>query len=139
MNVVIREMKDEDQNFILASWIKSSYANITGYREKYPIFHKNMEAIIKKRLANKEFMAYVACLDEDEDFILGYAIFGGDYTLHFTFVKQAFKKMGICKKLLTNFYKQKKEITVSFWCSDIVYIKKMFHVEYNRFKFFMES
>ncbi len=86
-----------------------------------------------------QFLVYIACLDDDPDFIIGYGVFGIDYTLHFVFTKQAFKKMGVCKKIMQNFYKSKKEILTSFWCSDINYIKKMYQVEYNRFKFFMES
>lgn len=139
MKIEIRPMKDDDLVFVLASWIKSSYSSITGYRERYGTYHKHMEAIIRARIKSGDFLVYVACLDSDPDFILGYACFGNEYTLHYAFTKQAFKKLGVCKKLLEGFYKSKKEIVVSFWCSDINYIKKMFHVEYNRFKFFMES
>ena len=139
MNIIIRQSKEDDLNFILASWIKSSYSSITGYRERFGVYHKGMESIIRNKIKNNQFLVYVACLDDDPDFIIGYGVFGIDYTLHFVFTKQAFKKMGVCKKIMQNFYKSKKEILTSFWCSDINYIKKMYQVEYNRFKFFMES
>ena len=95
MKIKIRQFKEEDTNFILSSWIKSSYSNITGYREKYGNYHKGLETIIKRKYANGEIVPYIACLDDDVDFILGFAVFGTDYTLHYVFVKEAFKRLGI--------------------------------------------
>ena len=136
MQILIREFKDEDTNFILSSWIKSAYSNITGYREKYSVFHKGMESIIRKKYEDGSFIPYVACLDSDPDFILGFAVFGNDYTLHYVFTKEAFKRLGVSKALLSYMYKNKTEIVVSHWCKDMAYIKKSYKVEYNRFKLF---
>ena len=136
MKIIIREFKPEDTNFILSAWIKSSYANITGYREKYSAYHKGLESIIKRKYEDGSIIPVVACLDSDPDFILGFAVFGTDYTLHYCFTKEAFKKLGVCKGLLAYIYKNKKEITVSHWCKDIIYIKKLYKVDYNRFKLF---
>ena len=136
MKIVIRDFKESDTNFLLSAWIKSSYSNVTGYKERYGVFHKGMEAIIKKKYQAKELIPYVACLDSDEDLILGFAVFGTDYTLHYVFVKEAFKKLGICNQLLSFMYKNKKEIIVSHWCKDIAHIKKNYKVEYNRFKLY---
>lgn len=136
MQILIREFKPEDTNFILSSWIKSAYSNVTGYREKYSVFHKGMELIIRKKYENGSFMPYIACLDSDPDFILGFAVFGNDYTLHYVFTKEAFKRLGVCKALLSYMYKNKNEIVVSHWCKDIAFIKKNYKVEYNRFKLF---
>jgi GNAT superfamily N-acetyltransferase len=136
MQILIREFKDEDTNFILSSWIKSAYSNVTGYREKYSVFHKGMESIIRKKYENGSIIPYIACLDSDPDFILGFAVFGNDYTLHYVFTKEAFKRLGVSKALLNHMYKNKTEIVVSHWCKDIAHIKKSYKVEYNRFKLF---
>jgi hypothetical protein len=135
MKIAIREFKPEDMNFILDAWIKSAYSNITGYKERKSVFHKGMESIIKRKLSDKSMLVFVACEESEPDFILWFAAFGTDYSLHYVFVKEVFKKIGVSKMLLSNFYKNKKEITVSHWCDGLKHIKG-FDLEYNRFKFF---
>ena len=139
MKIKIREFKNEDANFILSTWIKSFYSNGTGYRERMSVFHKGMEALIKGKYEDKSIIPLVACLDEDEDAILGFAVFGTDYTLHYVCVKETYKKMGISKILLGHMFKNRKEITVSHWTKDIKYIQKNYDVTYNRFKFFNQG
>ena len=136
MKIRIREFKDEDVNFIISCWVRSSYSNGTGYKEKLGTYHKGLDRLIKRKYEQGELMAFVACLEEEEDLILGFAIFGLDYTLHFVYVKEAFKRQGICKKLLSHFYKSQKEVKVSFWTKDIKYIQKLYTLTYDRFRFF---
>lgn len=136
MKVLIRAFKPEDANFIISTWIKSSYSNATGYREKQSVYHKGLEHLIKKKYEQGELLPYVACLEEDPDLLLGFAVFGNDYTLHYCYTKEAFKRQGICKALLSFMLRNKTEITVSFWTKDIAFIKKLYKVNYNRFKFF---
>ena len=136
MKINIRELKESDVNFILATWCRSAYSNATGYREKQSIFHKGLERVIKRRYEQGDLLVYIACDSDDPDFILGFAVFGYVYSLHYVYVKEAFKRLGVAKALLSFFYKNKKEITVSFWTKDIDHIKKMYQVTYDRFKFF---
>jgi len=136
VKVLIRPFKPEDANFIISTWIKSSYSNATGYREKQSTYHKGLEHLIKKKYEAGELMPYVACLEGDEDLLLGFAVYGNDYTLHYCYTKEAFKRQGICKALLSFMLRNKTEITVSFWTKDIAFIKKLYKVNYNRFKFF---
>lgn len=42
----------------------------------------------------------IACLNEDPDVILGYSVMEGDHTLHFVFIKEIWRKMGIAKQLV---------------------------------------
>lgn len=136
MKIKIREFKEADTNFILSTWIRSYYSNGTGYRERMGVFHKGMETLIKGKYENRSIIPLVACLDEDEDAILGFAVFGTDYTLHYVCTKETYKRMGICKMLLSHMYKSRKDIVASHWTLDIKFIRKMYNVEYNRFKFF---
>ena len=58
-------------------------------------YHKVLEALINKSIVN------VACLVEDRDVILGYSILSTDEeTVHWCFVKSAFRNRGISKDLL---------------------------------------
>jgi ribosomal protein S18 acetylase RimI-like enzyme len=136
MKLSLREATENDFNFILSTWIKSSYSQLTGYRERQSVYHKGLDAFIKKKYDEGELLAFIACPEEDPDIILGFAVFGTDYSLHYVAVKEAFKRNGICKALLNHMYKGRKEIKVSFWTKDIAYIKKHYNVTYDRFKFF---
>lgn len=136
MKIQIREFKESDTNFVISCWVKSSYNNGTGYKERLGAYHKGLEDFIKKKYNAEELLCYVACMEDDQDLLLGFAVFGTDYSLHFVYVKEAFKKQGICKQLLNHFYKTKKDIKVSFWTKDIKYIQKLYNVTYDRFRFF---
>lgn len=136
MKIKIRQIRPEDYNFIIKTWIKSAYNGGTGYFERYGVFHKGMDIIIKRKYESGEIDGFVACMEDDEDLILGFAVFGLDYCLHYIYVKEAFKKQGIARALLKHFYKSKTEIKVSHWTKDIKYIQKLYKVEYDRFKFF---
>lgn len=139
MKIKIREFKEADTNFIISCWVKSSYNNGTGYKERLGVYRKGLDELIKQKYEDGELLAYVACLEDDDDLILGFAVFGTNYCLHYTYVKEAFKKQGICKQLLNYFYKSKKDIKVSFWTSDVKYIKKHYNVTYDRFKFYNKA
>ena len=111
--IKIRTFKPEDYNFIITTWAKSQYSDGPGAKEHYKLFHKGIADFFNKNLQSDDLIIYVAHTQDDEDFILGYAVFGNDYTLHYCFTKGAFKKMGIAKTLLNHFYKSKKQITVT--------------------------
>ena len=134
--ILIRDYKPEDYNFIITTWVKSQYSDGPGAKEHYKIFHKGIVDHFQSNLDKEELKIYIAHTKDDEDFILGYAVFGTDYTLHYCFTKGAFKKMGIAKTLLGHFYKNKKQITVSHLSKDSKYIAKMYELEYNRFTFY---
>jgi GNAT superfamily N-acetyltransferase len=136
LKIKIREIQANDVNFVLSTWIKSSYSNLTGYREKQSVYHKGLEALIKKKYNEGKLIALVACLEEDESILLGFATFNIDYSLNYIYVKEAFKRVGIAKQILKFMYKNRKEIVVTFWTKDISIIKKMYSVTYDRFKFF---
>lgn len=65
------------------------------------IFMRNYQ-LIGKTLVNKPTnVVKVACLKEDQDVILGYSILSDDFsTIHFVFVKKAWRKQGIGRSLV---------------------------------------
>jgi len=134
--IPIREFKEADTNFVISTWLRSFYSNQTGYKEKSDVYFANHQKQIKKLWANGSLFCYVAHDPSDEDVILGFAVFGNDYTLHYVCVKEIYKKMGVCKALLNHFYKSRDEITVSHWTKDCAIINKVYKVNYNRYKFF---
>jgi hypothetical protein len=134
--IPIREFKEADTNFVISTWLRSYYSNQTGYKEKAETFYACHQKQIKKLWNSKDLLCYVAHDPNDEDIIFGFAVFGTDYTLHYVCVKEIYKKMGVCKALLTKFYKARDEITVSHWTKDCAALKKLYKLNYNRYKFF---
>lgn len=136
MSLKIRPMKESDTNFILDFWLRSHYKSMTGYKPSSKVFFQNHQKQIEKLHESQSIICQVACLPDDEDVILGFAVFGTDYTLHYVGVKETFKKLGIAKKLLKSFFKDRSEITVSHWGKDIKHIQKIYRVNYNPYRFY---
>ena len=136
MNVKIRPFRPEDTNLVMDTWLRSFFANQSGYREDSKIFFSHHQKQIEKLNNEGKIICQVACLPDDEDIILGFAVFGLDYTLHYIAVKETFKRLGVAKMLLKSFFKDRSEITVSHWTKDVQHIKKVYKVIYNRYRFF---
>lgn len=97
MQIKLRNLKPDDVNFVLASMLRSLYYGNEFYNKiEKASFFKNYEVIVKQILDKSQTV--VAVLQEDEDVILGYSI-GAPEVLHFVFVKQAWRKQGIAKKM----------------------------------------
>lgn len=98
----IRPMREGDVNFILSTWLKSYYDELKRNGHKgvqYPkddVFFQGHQAQIKKHLPSMTVMVCVA--PDDENQIIGY-IAGDLATLHYIYVKQVFRQMGVAKAL----------------------------------------
>lgn len=95
-----REYIADDYNFILATWLRGLYYGNdwfnkipkTTFMENY---HKVIDHIIKK--PNTKIA--VSCLLEDPNVILGYSVYEPKI-LHWVFVKQPWRGIGIAKDLI---------------------------------------
>lgn len=96
--VSIRGPRPEDVNFIYASWLRGLYYGDTWYGEMpKDIFMHNYHKVLENILTRADVK--VACLKEDPDVILGYAVSSGT-TLHWVFVKSAWRLIGIAKSIV---------------------------------------
>jgi len=138
VKIKIREYLPDDKNFILTTMVKSSYEWLSGKKERFAVYYSGIEDTLVRRYESGSLKVIVACDSEDENFILGYAIYDLGYNLHYVFVKMAFRNLGISKMILDHIFKSKTNITVSFWTKDIKYIQKKYNTEFNRFTFFNE-
>lgn len=99
----IREMRDGDTNFILSTWLKSYYEALRHYGQKgcpYPkddVFFQGHQAEIKNNLSAMSVMVCVA--PDDENQIIGWLAHKGE-CLHYVYVKQVFRKLGVAKALI---------------------------------------
>lgn len=99
MKIVIRPTRKEDHPFIFATYIRSNWfrksQKTTLKRSTWSgLQHTRLEGILSHP------GAYTACLNEDEDFILGYGFM--DAGEPYTYIKLDFRAPGLkLKELLT--------------------------------------
>lgn len=96
----IREAKPEDFNFIRSTFLRGVYYGDSWFSLiPKQIFMQNYKSVIEV-LLNKATIN-VACLPDDKDVVIGYSILSNDYlTVHFCYVKAAWRKNGIAKSLV---------------------------------------
>lgn len=100
----VREFRPSDLNFVMSTWLKGlRYGNDTfgliDSKVYFDAYHKIIEALINL----PETMIVVACLKEDSEVILGYSVVNPTKNLvHFTFVKSAWRGIGIAKNLVSS-------------------------------------
>lgn len=100
--VSIRPGQIQDRNFILATWLKGlRFGNDWFELIESHIYFAAYHQVIDSILANPETLVAVACLKEDPEVILGYSIANQD-TLHWVFVKKAWRSIGIAKSLVSD-------------------------------------
>ena len=97
----IRDGKANDLHLILATFLRGLYYGDSWF-SLIPknIFMANYKRVIEAILSNPNTAVKVACLPDDPDVILGYSIISKDgQTLHWVYVKSAWRKKGIGKSL----------------------------------------
>lgn len=95
----LREAKESDFPFIYATWLKGlRFGNdVFGTIEQHSYF-RNYHKVIETILHRPSVVIPVACLIEDPNTILGYAL-REDGMLHYIHVKSAFRRFGIARAL----------------------------------------
>ena len=127
-------MRPGDVNFILSTWLKSYYEAMKFYssgsiRVPFPwgdVYFQGHQEKIKKLLESASCL--VCNAPDEEDQIIGYIVFDED-SLHYCYVKQVYRKMGVAKelrsKIIPRYY--------SHATTHAKYITK--GLEYNPYKF----
>lgn len=100
----IRDMKPEDKNFILATFLRGLYYGDSWFSLiSKDAFMTNYKKVGEFLLNHEKVTIKIACLKEDPDVILGYSILSTDFsTVHWVFVKKAWREKGIAKSILPN-------------------------------------
>lgn len=101
----IRDGTKEDRNFILATFLRALYYGDSWYSDIPKGIYMNFyNKIIQNLLENPAVIVKIACLKEDSNVILGYSILGDNYdTIHFLYVKSAWRNKGIGMKLIPKY------------------------------------
>ena len=96
--VAHRSLMPDDEAFIMSTWLKGLYYGNSWFRQiPQDTFFDAYRDVITRLAASSEIK--VACLADDPDVILGYSVSSGPI-LHWVFVKQAWRKLGLAKDLV---------------------------------------
>lgn len=100
--IEVRDYEQGDKNFILATWLRGlKYGNDWFNLIPSEIYFKTYQSILTKVLESSKISIKVACLKDDHDVILGYAVMNKDHTaVHWVFSKSAWRGIGIMKTLV---------------------------------------
>ena len=100
--IAIRSVRPEDMNFIYASWLRGLYYGDSVFSlVPKQIFMSNYHKVLDFLLKSNNTEITVACLKDDPEVILGYAVLSKNpRTLHYVFVKKQWRSIGIAKGLI---------------------------------------
>jgi len=99
-NIMLRPGRPTDRGFIFSTWLKGLLYGCPQYKGvDQAAFYENMGSELEDLVAQPYLKITVACLAEDEDVVLGYAVTSQD-ALHWVFVKKAWRSQGIARSLL---------------------------------------
>lgn len=102
-NYTIRTPNSDDIPFIYASWLNSyRYDSDIGKNCKNSVFYSEYREIIDGILKDKETRVLIICHNSDENVIYGFLV-GNESTLHYCYVKEAFRRFGLGSALLKEF------------------------------------
>lgn len=132
MNIAIRDALQEDINFIYATWLRSYRSGSSiGRQARNTVYYREYNKVIDHLLNSSTIK--VACLDDDPLIILGYAVFDRD-NIHYIFVKEAFRRLGIARRLVESSLILPETCTHTTFIADKIIDK--FKIEFNPFKLF---
>ncbi len=98
--VTIRDAVDADRDFIFATWLRGlRYGNDWFEAIDSIAYFQIYHAALERALDNSNNSIKVACLKDDPEVILGYAVYAGN-RVDFVFVKKAWRSIGIAKSLI---------------------------------------
>lgn len=98
----IRDYVEDDKSFVMSTFLRGIYYGNTWF-EMIPkdIFMNNYKYNVEAIVDNAKTVIKVACMKDSPDVILGYSVVSGDFqTIHFVYVKKAWRKAGVGKSLV---------------------------------------
>lgn len=102
--ITIRPSTPEDINFVYATWLPGLYFGNSWFKEiNRMLYYKKYHAVIDGIIKRPNITVSIACLKEDPDVILGYAITEiqePGIVLHWVFTRPVWRNLGIAKQLL---------------------------------------
>jgi len=101
--IAIRLGTEEDKSFIFSTWLKGLYYGDSWFSNiPKDVFMQHHHPVIERLLVDPAVIVTVACLKDDPEVILGYAVQTLDgSTVHWCFVKKSWRNIGLAKNLIS--------------------------------------
>lgn len=94
----VRDYSPSDHNAIYKAWLAHAYYDNEMFRlMPHPLFRQRYAPVLDRIIS--QATVKVACLIEDADAIVGFAVYRGD-VLHFVAVKKPWRKLGVATALV---------------------------------------
>jgi len=94
-------MQPDDRNFILATWLRCFRQSPFTKHIPNDIFFDMHQQVIERFWKRPTAKTKIACLEDDENVIMGYLAFENTRpeTLHFCYVKETLQGEGVAREL----------------------------------------
>lgn len=98
--IATRDATPADSGFIFATWLRglrygNSWFELIESVVYFKVYHDFIESILNRPTT----VIKIACLKDDPEVILGYSVYSGT-SLHWVFVKKAWRSIGIARSLV---------------------------------------
>ena len=135
----IRSVNESDLPFIYSTWINAMrYDSPLGKTCRVTIFTKEYVKVIDSILDLDTTNILIACHVEDPYIIFGYLVYQPNL-IHFTYVKDIFRQMGICKSLAEVAKITPSAVFTNKTMSITPILNKYLYLEYNPFILFKKE
>lgn len=138
--IVIREAKPQDVRFILSTWL-NHFKNHSYFAKRITngVYYPWHEKIAKRILGKPQTNILMATLPGDPEVLLAFLVYERSEIdppiIHFAFVKETWRKMGIAKELIMHSKINLHESIFTHWTYDADQLVKKFHgMIYNPYK-----
>lgn len=109
----MRSISDADINFVFNSWLKSFKGSPMYKHVENTIYFQNHHKLLQQCIMKSQVI--LACDENDLSQILGYVVadkIDGILTIHYVYVKQAFRGLGVAKMLMQEVGFDRKVATI---------------------------
>ena len=99
--ILYRQVLEEDKPFLFNSWLKSFRQGTLAANVDNSIYYTNHHKLVEKILSKSKTI--ICCNSDDPSIIYGYVtyqIVDGQFVLHYLYIKNIYRKLGLGRKLL---------------------------------------
>lgn len=140
INCNLRQATSDDIPFIYATWLNSyRYDSDLGKGCRNSVFFTEYREVIDRLLNKEDVKVLVACSTDDSTVVYGYLVYE-PLTIHYSFVKEAFRKLQIAKMLVKEGLGDRGQTVITHKTSQVEPILRT-HQEFvfNPFKLFIKE
>lgn len=117
--IVCRPATEADLPFFFSSTLQSHYYSSSTNRHILPsVYYPQHKTVLEQLLRRPQIMLVIAALADSPEVIVGYALAEGSGTLHYVYVKKAFRRFGMAKSLMEALRVDFNDLDVTHWTAD---------------------